>query len=301
MTEPILHLEEIADYIADLLKQVKQLKRDVRLLQRTDELEIGESPDDVGGSLGGGTASEFLTPIIRVTSIVDSTQILGRRQRPIDDAVGWGDDSDFSNFLQIFVPPNIPTPVTDDILAVRFTGNFQQFTDGTTLTLPRYGLFAAALHPTARCRVALTANQTIPDFTATLVSFADAVSVEVYDTNDFHEGVTNPSRLTIPEDANGVYQIFAHLRWAANSTGTRRIDLTARDSDDALKEFTFTEVDALTAPSRTHQDAAGVWELVAGDYVELRALHTSGGNLDLVGGPVAGGATCELTIVRIGQ
>lgn len=142
MTESILKQEEIAQYLADLIADVRDLKRRLKTREREDELGVSEEPQDVGGVLPFTTA-DHLVPICKVTTIIDDTTFGAIRQIPADSSVGWEDDSELTSLLSIKIPPNLTLPKVDDLVQPIFTGAFQQFTGGNTLSIPRYGLFGA--------------------------------------------------------------------------------------------------------------------------------------------------------------
>lgn len=138
----------------------------------------------------------------------------------------------------------------------------------------------------AQARVFNSGNQT----TTTAVSLALVFDSEHYDTGDFHTN-TNGTRLTAP--TAGLYDIGGCAEFVANVTGQRQL---------------FIRLNGATAIAvqRGNAAAAGVsvvqvstqYQLDAGDFVELLALQTSGGNL-VVNRTV--GYSPEFWIVRLGS
>lgn len=129
-----------------------------------------------------------------------------------------------------------------------------------------------------------TGDQSITTGTWTPVQHNAA---DVYDTNDFHDPVTNNSRATIPSGLGGLYAIGAHVSFTANATGRRGAQLYLNGATDLSTILVTTNASGSTNLTINTQYA-----LAAGDYVEVRAFQESGGNLTV------GGA---LWIARLGQ
>lgn len=121
------------------------------------------------------------------------------------------------------------------------------------------------------CSVTKSANQTISNNTSTLLTW----DTEQFDTDGFHSTTTNTSRITIPSGKNGKYNITFSVRWVANTTGRRRI-VIRKNGVDAFNGF-----EAGQSIDATSNTGSLVMDLVATDYIELYALQTSGGNLDV--------------------
>lgn len=120
-----------------------------------------------------------------------------------------------------------------------------------------------------RARVFRTTAQTIAHNTPTALSF---------NASRFVEGVTfsleQPTRLTIATD--GLYMLVAAVRWAQNDAGIRQVALQVNGTAQIAVARTG-------APVGTYgvHDVSTLWPLEAGDYVEVIAFQTSGGNLDI--------------------
>jgi hypothetical protein len=117
-----------------------------------------------------------------------------------------------------------------------------------------------------------SANQTISNGTGTIVSFDS----ESYDTNGFHDNVTNNSRMTIPSSYAGKYLITAMFYYASNATGYRELSIKKNGSF-----ITYFYAPGNSQPN-TIQGSL-VLNLTVGDYIQLNAYQNSGGNLDLNG------------------
>lgn len=106
------------------------------------------------------------------------------------------------------------------------------------------------------------------------VRTAIAFDVEAFDVGACHDNSTNNTRLTVPTGADGTYFITANVEYAANSSGLRAAQLV----QNALTNLAQVIVTPVVGDITVVQVIA-VAPLVAGDYVELNGLQTSGGNL----------------------
>jgi hypothetical protein len=103
-----------------------------------------------------------------------------------------------------------------------------------------------------------------------------ALNSERYDTDGFHDTVTNSSRLTVPAGKDGKYRITGTVQFAANATGERRLEILLNGAT-VIGRVSSAAVSG-TAP--TVLTVTCDYGFVAGDYVELRAFQDSGGALD---------------------
>jgi len=116
-------------------------------------------------------------------------------------------------------------------------------------------------------------SQSVPDFPGAGVL---AFDTERYDTASMHDNATNNSRLTAP--VNGIYAVTAEVDWTPNATGRRELDLMkngstiiADDDRDGIPISFSGQGQSVTAQVR----------LMAGDFVEVGVLQTSGGPLNV--------------------
>jgi hypothetical protein len=120
-----------------------------------------------------------------------------------------------------------------------------------------------------------SANQSITNNTDTVVAFDQ----EVFDSDAFHDPVTNNTRLTIPSGKDGYYLIGTTVAFASNATGIRRLQVYKNGVATAVAANTQGAVSG----SETRLNASMLLSLVATDYLEVWALQNSGGALNLVG------------------
>jgi hypothetical protein len=124
------------------------------------------------------------------------------------------------------------------------------------------------------CGIYTGSSQTISNNTNTKINFAS----EVFDTNGFHDNSTNNTRFTIPAGLAGYYRVSATLRWDQGSGGRRIIAITINGGGGQASSE-VTPAAGVYVSALTQQ----VFYLNVGDYVELDAYQTSGGNLAVIG------------------
>jgi hypothetical protein len=123
-------------------------------------------------------------------------------------------------------------------------------------------------------KVTQTGDQTITTGTWTKINYNN----EYWDTDGFHDNVTNNSRLTIPAGLGGLYHFIAQITMAANATGVRFAAITingATPSADPSFEHNLPAFATYT----TRLQVSGFHVLNAADYIEAWVYQTSGGNL----------------------
>ena len=119
------------------------------------------------------------------------------------------------------------------------------------------------------------ANQSIADSTTTAVTYA----AENFDTNSFHDNVTNNSRFTVPSGQGGYYLCIAQNAYAnVAATGSREVVLRKNGST----QMTQTSIAGANIARACMVYVVDVLNLAASDYVEVLAYQTSGGSLNLV-------------------
>jgi hypothetical protein len=117
-------------------------------------------------------------------------------------------------------------------------------------------------------------TQSIPNTTPTAVT----LTTELYDTDGFHEGVTNPSRFTVPSGKAGYYSLKGKLYWDGNATGARTLWFLVNAT--TVVRGSTANLENLSSNPQQMVTTADV-QLDAGDYVELIAYQSSGGALNV--------------------
>ncbi len=107
--------------------------------------------------------------------------------------------------------------------------------------------------------------------TATSTFTSVGLAVENFDTDGFHSTSTNTSRMTIPAGLGGKYLLNASVDFEASASGERIVRLLLNGSG----EIAWTRLDVDSAVDHT-LPATTVYDLVAGDYVELQVYQTAG-------------------------
>lgn len=108
------------------------------------------------------------------------------------------------------------------------------------------------------------------------VQAALAFDSEVYDVNSCHDNSTNNSRLTVPTGGGGTYLVTATVTFTANNAGLRGVSIRLNGAASAGGTVVNTVVGDVTT-----LQATAIAQLTAAQYVELMAVQTSGGNLDV--------------------
>ena len=123
--------------------------------------------------------------------------------------------------------------------------------------------------PAARATTDLT--QSIPNNSVADVT----LNTEDFDTANLHDNVTNNHVLTAP--VAGVYQISGNVRWEANATGTRFLDISV-----GAGRIASVWANATGGGEETDQSISATYALSAGAQVNLEVFQTSGVALNLV-------------------
>jgi hypothetical protein len=118
-----------------------------------------------------------------------------------------------------------------------------------------------------------TVNQAVGNSTLTVINWG----AEVYDTDNIHESVTHPSRLTVPAGVTYT-RLSANTHWAANSVGTRYV-MIQKNSTDCLG----CPVSRKTALGETEDNIhSAILSVTGGDYFELVAYQDCGTSLNFL-------------------
>lgn len=147
------------------------------------------------------------------------------------------------------------------------------------------GIFTALTSPSVadmnelsdvpRCRLTHNAVQTLTTATLTVLAF----NTEIFDAaapNAMHDTVTNNSRITIPTGGAGWYMINGNVEFVANATGVRQVQIRHNGATVIASVIVPT-----TAAGVCRLNVSAQYRMNVGDYVELQAQQTSGGNLNV--------------------
>lgn len=164
---------------------------------------------------------------------------------------------------------NVSVPV--DIGAGEYIEGFYGVASGTlyesSLSLMRLDSKPLDPAPTGFIGVSAyaTGNQTVTAANETTVDLGG----EYYDTDGFHDNVTNNSRVTIPAGLGGKYLVISHLALGANP-GNSYLQIRKNGSSGiAIEQHN-------EGSSNLNMHASIVADLAAGDYLEMRGYRTSG-------------------------
>jgi len=133
-------------------------------------------------------------------------------------------------------------------------------------------------------------GQTISNNTITAVTFAS----ENFDSDGFHDNVTNNSRITIPTGKGGKYQVNFNGQWAGNTTGFRYGRIYKNGVDILSNWFK-----SPTTNGDCSQMLSVILNLSAGDYIQFYVEQTSGGDLILRGDDHSLGS-CSFNVAYLG-
>lgn len=123
------------------------------------------------------------------------------------------------------------------------------------------------------CRVRNSANVS---HTSTGNYQAVTFDSERVDVGAMHDTSSNTSRLTVPAGGGGLYAAGGLIEFAANATGRRGIQIRLNGTTIIAR------TEAANLGANDHPlTIATVYQLTAGDYLELMGFQGSGGNLNM--------------------
>ncbi len=143
----------------------------------------------------------------------------------------------------------------------------QVLTVNSGATAPEWTTIATGTTLTG-CSLTRTTDLTVADSTWTTIAY----NSENWDTDTFHDNVTNNSRITIPSGKGGKYEISVNIIFANNTTGERQVRLL-KNGAELLRVYG-------NKPNGTSSYLLFTNEsLVATDYIEIQIFQSSTGNL----------------------
>jgi hypothetical protein len=171
---------------------------------------------------------------------------------------------------------SLPSSLAGEIARLRFDIAALKTALSGNVPVNWYDNIATPAFATIGARVVRTTNQSIPNNTATNISFTP-------NTASFNSGVwsgVNPTRFTAP--ATGKYYAACSITWNASGVpiaGSRRVRVGVNGVFG--NDVSMLTVDAATTGTQ-HQAMTGLVNLVAADFIEFEVLQTSGAALNLI-------------------
>lgn len=131
------------------------------------------------------------------------------------------------------------------------------------------------------CKVYKTASEP----TATGVIETVSFDAEQFDVGDMHDLGVNPDRITIPAGGDGIYMFWATASWEGRNANGGRVGAYVYKNGTSERVAIQEETAPATGDGNlgTTITATGMIDLVAGDYLIMRARQDSGIALDLLG------------------
>lgn len=118
----------------------------------------------------------------------------------------------------------------------------------------------------------------------------------VISSTSMHSTTTNPSRLTVP--TTGVYAVYAHVTWAAFSTGGLR-EVLIRLNGETYVAGQRTQP-ASSGAAAVYQSVGTVWRAeTAGDYFQVFVYQDSGSTGSLVAGNSTNAISNDFTLMQL--
>jgi hypothetical protein len=153
-------------------------------------------------------------------------------------------------------------------------------------------------HTFPSCRAERQAVQTLTTGTWTAIS----LDTETWDQGGFFAPTSKT--MTVPAGYGGLYLVTISALFVNNLTGFRGVALSLNDSTDTANGVVFDGMNQTNAAGGSTFRAgpyAGLVRLAAGDTLTLKAIQTSGGNLDVDNVSAGRSYGTALEIVRIGS
>lgn len=127
-------------------------------------------------------------------------------------------------------------------------------------------------HP--RCKANRTAAQSIANSTEVAVQLN---ATDTFDVGTMHNTVTNNTRITVPAGGGGTYLFGGQIAYAGNNDGWRGIRIRMNGTTVIAEQRTT----PIVAGIGTYLSITSAHQFVAGDYIELAAIQTSGVALEV--------------------
>jgi hypothetical protein len=263
--------------------KLKVKDKDGVLIEERDDIGLSESGIDttaaiyfatladakLGVAINGDSINLTVDQVVRTQGKVTSTDGSGAEWVVVAAATGTADDdlyADLANGLQIKKLFN--QLYTDRNLAeIALAGTVAQAEARENLGLTLRGAI-----------VYRTTSQSIPTVTPTAIILDN----EDYDTSNFHDNVTNNTRLTIPAGVSHV--VFSgQVDFASNSSGSRLVAVRKNGTESFAPGHPVVKSDPGDGTTYDMSIAvtSGALSVTEGDYFELVTTQTSGVNLNV--------------------
>ena len=119
----------------------------------------------------------------------------------------------------------------------------------------------------------------------------------VYDDANFLSGGVGTTKLTIP--VTGLYHIDFYMHWASNAVGVRIAEIRKNGVSSSTGVYmNGTSWNANATFNDVRMPASGLFQLNAGDWIDICLFQNCGGNLGSITGPQATIPTCIITKIR---
>jgi hypothetical protein len=115
---------------------------------------------------------------------------------------------------------------------------------------------------------------TVNNNTLTTVAFAN----ESYDSDSFHDNVTNNSRATIPAGKGGYYSVTFTVQFGLGTSGYKEAGIYVNGALKTNERTAASSTDGMTVVTDTV-----ILDLDVGDYVEVKVYQNSGGSINYWG------------------
>ena len=228
----------------------------------TGEIVVGTAP---GGELGGTWAS----PTVDTTHSGSShAGVVTTHEAAADPHTGYLKETDFDD-IDFLVGTATGHTAAEIVVGTSPGGELGGTWASPTVDTTHSGSAHLGDHG---ARVTKADVQAITTATLTAITF----DTERWDTDAYHDNVTNNTRLTVPAGQGGTYIISFSAQFAGNGTGSRYFYLNLNGTTKLAGLYLINNGTAAFEGTLTT-----IFQLDAGDYVEAVVYQDSGGSLNI--------------------